>query len=403
MNDKFRVNSIVEGITEIKAGRMIIVVDDKDRENEGDLVMAAEKVTPRDINFMARYGRGLICVPLTGNQLEKLKIPDMVDDNKAAFGTAFTVSVDANSGITTGISVYDRARTVKLLGNPKTKPDDLVRPGHIFPLRARDAGVLQRAGQTEAAVDLAKLAGLRPAGVICEIMKENGEMARMAELVRFAEKFKLKIVTVADLIKYRRQNECLVERVTTTYLPTNYGEWDLILYEDKVERQYHIALVKGKVANRKNVLVRVHSECLTGDVFGSLRCDCGQQLRQSMKTINRAGRGVILYMAQEGRGIGLANKLKAYVLQDQGKDTIEANHILGFKTDLRDYGTGAQILSDLGLTSIKLLTNNPRKIVGLEGYGLKIAKRVAIEIPPNPVNRKYMETKKNKMGHLLKF
>ena len=389
---------ILEGIRE---GRMVIVVDDGDRENEGDLVMAAGFATPDHINFMARFGRGIICVPMDGAQLDRLGLHPMVSPSQDPMKTAWTVSVDAKEGITTGISAHDRAHTIQLLINPATPPEELVRPGHVFPLRAKDGGVLRRAGHTEAAVDLARLAGVMPAGVICEIMSDDGSMARAAQLFEFAERHGLKICTIASLIEYRRRVEKLVRRVVATKLPTEAGEFQAILYETSVDERQHIALVKGAVDDGAPVLVRVHSQCLTGDIFGSLRCDCGPQLRQAMAKIAEAGRGVVLYVSQEGRGIGLTNKLKAYALQDQGLDTVEANQALGFQPDLRDYGIGAQILVDLGLKDLLLLTNNPRKIVGLEGYGLRIVERVPIEIPPRPENRHYLATKRDKLGHLL--
>ncbi len=392
---------IEEVIEAIRRGEMVIVVDDEDRENEGDLVMAAEHVTPEAVNFMAKYGRGLICVPATQERLKQLGIGPMVVENRDNFRTDFQVSVDAAHGITTGISAADRARTIRIMADPKAKPEDLVQPGHVFPLRAKPGGVLQRAGHTEAAVDLARLAGCQPVGVICEIMNDDGTMARLPELRKFARKHGLKICSIADLIEYRRRREKLVERVESVFLPTEYGDFQLYLYRTKVDNNLHVALVHGEVAGKENVLVRVHSECLTGDVFGSLRCDCGPQLRQAMRQIVEEGCGVLLYMRQEGRGIGLGPKILAYKLQEHGADTVEANEKLGYPPDLRDYGIGAQILVDLGLRSIRLLTNNPKKIVGIEGHGLKVVERVPIRIPPNPYNKRYLETKKKKLGHLF--
>jgi 3,4-dihydroxy 2-butanone 4-phosphate synthase/GTP cyclohydrolase II len=394
-------DSIESVIADVRKGRMVVAVDDADRENEGDLIMAAECVTPAAVNFMARHGRGLICVPTSYERLKQLGIEQMVVQNTENFRTDFHVSVDAARGISTGISAADRALTIKIMADPTAVPEDLVQPGHVFPLRAKAGGVLQRAGHTEAAVDLAKLAGRRGIGIVCEIMSDDGSMARLPELKRFASKHKLKLCTIADLIHYRRTREKLVERVEVVKMPTAYGDFDLYLYRSKLDGQHHLALVKGEVAGKDNVLVRVHSECLTGDVFGSRRCDCGPQLHQAMRLIAAEGRGVLVYMRQEGRGIGLPSKIKAYKLQEGGYDTVEANLKLGFGKDLREYGLGAQILVDLGLKTISLLTNNPRKVVGLEGYGLEIIEQLPIKIRPNPHNEKYLETKRKKLGHLL--
>jgi 3,4-dihydroxy 2-butanone 4-phosphate synthase/GTP cyclohydrolase II len=392
---------IESAITDIRRGKIIIVVDDADRENEGDLVMAAQHVTPAAVNFMAKHGRGLICVPTTSGRLEQLGIDRMVRQNRESFRTDFQVSVDAAHGVSSGISAADRAKTICVMASPTAVADDLVQPGHVFPLRARPGGVLQRAGHTEAAVDLVHLAGCRPIGVICEVMRDDGAMARLPELLKFARRHRLKICSIATLIEYRRTREKLVEQIEVVKLPTDYGEFDLHLYRSRVDGQHHLALVRGEIAGQKNVLVRVHSECLTGDVFGSRRCDCGPQLHQAMRQVAEAGRGVILYMRQEGRGIGLAPKIKAYKLQEQGYDTVEANQKLGYGMDLREYGLGAQILVDLGLKTIRLLTNNPKKVVGLEGYGLKIVEQVPIKVKPNPHNERYLKTKREKLGHLL--
>jgi 3,4-dihydroxy 2-butanone 4-phosphate synthase / GTP cyclohydrolase II len=388
-------------IADLRKGRMVVVVDDADRENEGDLVLAGQHATAAAINFMARHGRGLICVPTTAERLQQLGIERMVVSNRETFRTDFQVSVDAAEGVSTGISAADRARTVQVLADPAATPTDLVQPGHVFPLRAKPGGVLQRAGHTEAAVDLVRLAGCRPVGVICEIMNDNGSMMRLPGLHRFARKHRLKLGTIAALIAYRRSREQLVERVEMVKLPTAHGYFDLHLYRSRLDGEHHLALVKGEVAGQEDVLVRVHSECLTGDVFGSFRCDCGLQLHAAMQQVNEAGLGVIVYMRQEGRGIGLGPKIMAYKLQEGGLDTVEANRALGFGMDLREYGLGAQILVDLGLKTIRLLTNNPKKIVGLEGYGLRITEQVALRTRPNPHNAKYLKTKRQKMGHLL--
>jgi 3,4-dihydroxy 2-butanone 4-phosphate synthase/GTP cyclohydrolase II len=396
------ISTIKEAIDDIKKGRMIILVDDEDRENEGDLCLGAEHVTPEVINFMARYGRGLICLSLSDELAERLDLPLMVRDNRSRFGTAFTVSIEARRGVTTGISAADRATTILTAVADGTTPYDLVSPGHVFPIRARKGGVLVRTGQTEGSVDLARLAGLKPAGVICEIMKDDGTMARMPDLEIFAREHGLKIITIADLIDFRLKTERLVRRAATAKLPTRYGgEFKIIVYENDVDSMKHIALVKGDIQPEDEVLVRVHSECLTGDTFGSERCDCGDQLHAAMKMVADAGKGVIVYMHQEGRGIGIVNKIKAYELQENGRDTVEANIELGFKEDLRDYGIGAQILVDLGVRKMKLMTNNPKKIVGLQAYGLSVTGRVPIEIEPTECNIHYLETKKRKMGHIL--
>ncbi len=396
-------STIPEAIEDIKAGKFVIVVDDEDRENEGDFIMAAENVTAESINFMAKYGRGLICAPMTGERLDVLRIPMQVSNNTSHFGTAFTISVEAKFGTTTGISAADRAKTVQTLVDPKTRPEDIAMPGHMFPLRARDGGVLVRAGQTEATVDLARMAGLQPAGVCCEIMNEDGTMARMPQLEVFAKKHDLKIISVADLIAYRYRHERLIQRVAEARLPTPFGDFKVIAFKSSTDPDEHLAMVMGDVATDEPVLVRVHSQCLTGDVFHSLRCDCGEQIEMAMKRIAAEGRGVVLYMRQEGRGIGIHNKIKAYALQDKGMDTVEANLSLGFKADQRDYGVGAQILADLGVRNMRLMTNNPKKMSGLESFGLKITEQLPITTKPNPHNKRYLQTKQKKMGHLLKI
>ena len=401
-NNEFKFNSIEEGIEDIKAGKMLIVVDDPDRENEGDLVMAAELVTSKDVNFITREGRGILCLPITEDKAKDLNLDLMVQNNTALHGTPFSVSIDYRHGTTTGISAHDRAITINRAADEKVIPDDFGRPGHIFPLIAKKGGVLKRAGHTEAVVDLVKLAGLHPVGVLCEILAEDGTMARVPKLMEFAKKHNLKIITIADLIEYRMSREHFVQKKVTVDLPTRYGSFKLHLYENTLDPLDNpMALVKGDITGDEPVLVRVHSECMTGDIFGSKRCDCGEQLLKAMSIVEKAGRGVVLYMRQEGRGIGLVNKLLAYHLQEQGKDTVEANEALGFKADLRDYGTGAQILKDLGLKKIRLLTNNPKKVIGLKGYDLEIVERIPLEIPSNPINEKYLKTKRDRLGHLL--
>jgi 3,4-dihydroxy 2-butanone 4-phosphate synthase / GTP cyclohydrolase II len=393
--------TIEEAIEDIRQGKFVVVVDAADRENEGDLTIAAQFATPEAVNFMTKEARGLICLCLTEDRCDELALRQMTERNETPYGTAFTVSVEAREGVTTGISAPDRSRTIQVAIDSEAAPEDLVQPGHVFPLRARDGGVLMRAGQTEAAVDLARLAGLIPAGVVCEIMKEDGTMARVPDLIPYCERHGLKLVTVADLIEYRRRHEQLVERMTTVQLPTAYGDFTAVAFREKLTGKHHVALVRGEVDGAENVLVRVHSECLTGDVFHSLRCDCGEQLEHALQRIAVEERGVLLYMAQEGRGIGLLNKLRAYELQENGRDTVEANLELGFAPDMRDYGIGNQILSDLGLTTIRILTNNPKKITGIEGYGLDVVEQVPIETDPNPQNARYLATKRDKLGHRL--
>jgi 3,4-dihydroxy 2-butanone 4-phosphate synthase/GTP cyclohydrolase II len=396
-------NTIEEAIQDIKEGKMVIVVDDADRENEGDMIFAAEKVTPEHVNFISKHARGLVCVPMVRDRIEKLELGPMAKVNTAKLGTRFTVSVDAVYNTTTGISAHDRAQTIRTLIDPNTKPDQLARPGHVFPIQAQDGGVLSRAGHTEATVDLARLAGLYPAGVLCEIMDEDGRMARLPRLTEIAKQFDLKIVSVRDLIGYRMKKEKLVKRIVSVNFPTKYGHFKLHLYKSMIDEHHHLALEKGEVKGKENVLVRVHSQCLTGDVFGSVRCDCGDQLSHALTMIEKEGLGVFLYMRQEGRGIGLSNKIRAYQLQDCGLDTVQANIELGFEPDLRDYGIGAQILVDLGLSTIRLITNNPKKIIGIEGYGLKVTERVPTEAPLTKENIKYLETKRDKLGHLLRI
>jgi 3,4-dihydroxy 2-butanone 4-phosphate synthase/GTP cyclohydrolase II len=399
--EAFQFDAIDDVVREIAEGRIVIVTDDADRENEGDLVMAAEKATPDAVNFMSKYGRGLVCVPIANERAEQLGLQRMVAQNREMYRTDFTVSVDAARGVTTGISAHDRAATIKTIANPKSAPDDLVQPGHVFPLRAKDGGVLRRAGHTEAAVDLARMAGLQPAGVLCEILHDDGTMARLPELMEFSRKHGLRICTIQSLIAHRRLREKLVELEQIVKLPTDYGDFDLHLYRSTLDGAHHLALVKGKIDKARPTLVRVHSECLTGDVFGSRRCDCGNQLHAALRQISEEGNGVLVYMRQEGRGIGLAAKIHAYKLQEEGLDTVEANAKLGFATDLRDYGLGAQILFDLGVRQFRFLTNNPKKVVGLEGYGIQMIEQMPIRSEANPHNAKYLETKKVKMGHML--
>ncbi len=404
MSSETGVASVEEAVKTVKAGKLIIIVDDEDRENEGDLMVAAEKVTPDIINFMAKHGRGLVCLSLTRERARQLELPPMVMDNTAQFQTAFTISIDAKEGTTTGISAFDRATTILTAIAPETKPSDLARPGHIFPLEAVEGGVLTRAGQTEASVDIARLAGLDATGVICEIMNDDGTMSRMSDLETFSQTYDIPIVTIADLIQYRMRHEILIQKIEEADLPTRYGHFKIMVYKDAIRGEQHVALVKGDLNKDEPTLVRAHSQCLTGDTLGSIRCDCGDQLNRSMEMIEKAGKGVILYILNhEGRGIGLANKIKAYAIQDQGVDTVEANERLGFKPDHRDYGLGAQILVSLGVNKLRLITNNPRKFIGLAGYGLEIVDRIPLEIPPNQANRRYLKTKKDKMGHLLEL
>lgn len=398
---KYKLSSIESAITDFKKGKIVIVVDDADRENEGDMIFSAEKSTPELVNFLSKNARGLICVPMEDERLNELELGMMTRNNTSLHETAFTISVDYRYDTTTGISAHDRNKTIQSLINKKTKPEDLGRPGHIFPLRSAPGGVLRRAGHTEATVDLAKLSGHYPAGVLCEVMKENGEMARLPDLFEIAEKHKIKIISIEDLIQFRLQREKLIEKLVDASLPSEFGNFKIALYKSKVDSKEHVALIKGKINSAETVLVRVHSECLTGDIFGSLRCDCRDQLHESMRMIEENGTGVVLYMRQEGRGIGLHNKLKAYQLQEKGRDTVEANEELGFKPDLRDYGIGAQILRDIGVRKMRLMTNNPKKVVGLSAYGLEITERVPIEIKANSINENYLQTKKNKLGHLL--
>lgn len=401
---KAKTATVEQATKAVKAGKLIIIIDDEDRENEGDLMVAAEKATPEIINFMTKHGRGLICMPLPKERLKELHLPLMVRDNTAPYQTAFTVSIDARDGVTTGISAHDRAHTILVAIDPKTQPSDLTRPGHIFPLEAREGGVLERAGQTEASLDIARLAGLKHAGVICEIMDEDGTMARLPQLEEFSRTHNIPILTVADLIKYRMKHERLVKKIEEAHMPTRFGDFKIMIFEDTIHKEHHVALVKGDIKKDEATLVRAHSQCLTGDTFGSIRCDCGEQLHQAMEIINKEEKGVILYMLNhEGRGIGFTNKIKAYALQDHGADTVEANKKLGFKADQRDYGIGAQILVALGANKLRLITNNPRKFVGLSGYGLEIIERVPLEVPPNKNNIKYLKTKKEKMGHLLEM
>jgi 3,4-dihydroxy 2-butanone 4-phosphate synthase/GTP cyclohydrolase II len=401
---KTKTATVEQAIKAVKAGKLIIIIDDEDRENEGDLMVAAEKATPEIINFMTKYGRGLICMPLPKERLKELHLPLMVRDNTAPYQTAFTVSIDARDGVTTGISAHDRAHSILVAIDPKTQPSDLTRPGHIFPLEAREGGVLERAGQTEASLDIARLAGLKRAGVICEIMDEDGTMARLPQLEEFSRTHSIPILTVADLIKYRMKHERLVKKIEEAHMPTKFGDFKIMIFEDTIHKEHHVALVKGDIKKDEATLVRAHSQCLTGDTFGSIRCDCGDQLHQAMEMINKEGNGVILYMLNhEGRGIGFTNKIKAYAIQDHGADTVEANKKLGFKADQRDYGIGAQILVALGANKLRLITNNPRKFVGLSGYGLEIIERVPLEVPPNKNNIKYLKTKKEKMGHILEM